>query len=474
MGKRKASDASVAKKAKTTDNGSGGGGAGSAAGRVSAEGITGLVDTVKQDLEAIKTAALANADEEDTATTDELNARLKTFAAKVTAIKILARQLAVRVVDSTERVKQAKQGMEATHLQLQNVLYEHLHVLNEIKTCQSYRSRAEDLELVTRDEYLASDAASGEDKDEHHEMLGRLQFEAEERARLRSDLEERQYRKTAISNINEKKRAMIKAAPDAVTHLLDACNKCSDVFGPASMPHDELLAKFRASHPLADRLPAPLHALLMTVAGYNIAYEARSWSVHIAGDAAAVDKFEAEVDACETYMYALARKEQGDNDDVEDERDEDDEDEEEGGKRSKDAHKSQTGQSKTATAPANLHQLLFTPHPLSLELKSTPDAAKSLRLVFRHYPLLHIVTTTEQSPKTQLPVLQHVAPADSGKTPSSPSSPASPPPPVMFMLDRLGVEDYRPRLTGTIVPAVQDIAGLTDAGRKTRPWHWWH
>ena len=33
----------------------------------------------------------------------------------------------------------ARSEMEATHLQLQNVLYEHLHVLTEIKKCQSYR-----------------------------------------------------------------------------------------------------------------------------------------------------------------------------------------------------------------------------------------------------------------------------------------------------------------------------------------------
>ena len=91
--------------------------------------------------------------------------------------------------------------------------------------------------------------------------------------RLQSELEERHFRRSAITNINEKKRGMLKAAPTVVSSLLEACERSEKVFGAASMPHEQALAQFKADHPAVGALPPPLHVVAMSIAGYNIANE---------------------------------------------------------------------------------------------------------------------------------------------------------------------------------------------------------
>lgn len=54
----------------------------------------------------------------------------------------------------------------------------------QIPWAAPFRSRAEDLELVSEDEYKKSEhAAKANPSDAHAEMLARLQYEAEERER---------------------------------------------------------------------------------------------------------------------------------------------------------------------------------------------------------------------------------------------------------------------------------------------------
>lgn len=117
-------------------------------------------------------------------------------------LKSLYRQANVATRIHKEQTAAARQEMDQSHLQLQNLLYEKRHLEREIEKCRQFawvpffvslgllvilkhsRSIYQDVPLYTLDEFvqLAPPEARTEG-DEHQLMLNRLSFELVERQR---------------------------------------------------------------------------------------------------------------------------------------------------------------------------------------------------------------------------------------------------------------------------------------------------
>ncbi|KAF8165330.1 Fms-interacting protein-domain-containing protein [Crassisporium funariophilum] len=89
---------------------------------------------------------------------------------------------------SKEQTAEARQEMDQSHLNLQNLLYEKRHLEREIEKCRQFASIYQDVPLYTIDNFkrLAPQEARTEEvlTDDHQLMLNRLSFELAERQRL--------------------------------------------------------------------------------------------------------------------------------------------------------------------------------------------------------------------------------------------------------------------------------------------------
>jgi len=87
-----------------------------------------------------------------------------------------------------EKTAEARQEMDQSHLNLQNLLYEKRHLEREIEKCRQFASIYQDVPLYSVDEFkrLAPEEARTEPvlSDDHQLMLNRLSFELAERQRL--------------------------------------------------------------------------------------------------------------------------------------------------------------------------------------------------------------------------------------------------------------------------------------------------
>ena len=71
-------------------------------------------------------------------------------------LKKLNRLDKLRTRNSREATNQAKQRVDSLHLQLQNLLYEVLHLQKEVTKCQQFKSKDEDIDLVEVHEFYRS------------------------------------------------------------------------------------------------------------------------------------------------------------------------------------------------------------------------------------------------------------------------------------------------------------------------------
>eukprot|EP01147_Barroeca_monosierra_P003332 gene3333-8261_t len=440
--------------------------------------IEAFFEDMHENLRLIHQRAAKFHSEESSADDTELKKYLRSFTTKMTATKVLSRQVACQVMESARNVKQAKDEMESTHLQLQNVLYELLHILHETEKCRSFRSSAENLELLDVKDMATSDEDKCEDLDPHLMMLKKLEMEALERARLVAELEERYARKTAIANINEKKHTQLRNLPDIPSALLDASKKAATAFSQTSLRYDERISEFYSENPLAKALPEPLHTLVMSIVGYNIAYEGKSWRISITGDSDGVSEFNERVDECRSFLDSLSRADLLENESFDTSFDQDEslaaendngDDDEEKRDRFFDTKATQLDTSEKSIDL--LKSKMFAPHPLTVEIQSSSDLAQAFVITFKWYPLLSVVTAKENNQKTKFPILDHLNPggqdtifSTNGYLSSKRTSVlACIPSPVVSITERLGFDNIHQRLYGNLYAYIQHIAGLDEA-----------
>eukprot|EP00061_Rhincodon_typus_P019017 g48447.t1 len=101
-------------------------------------------------------------------------------------LKKLNRLAHIRLKKGRDQTHEAKQKVDALHLQLQNLLYEVMHLQKEITKCLEFKSKHEEIDLVDVEEFykeapLDISKPNLTMSDPHQQTLSRLDWELEQR-----------------------------------------------------------------------------------------------------------------------------------------------------------------------------------------------------------------------------------------------------------------------------------------------------
>uniref|UniRef100_A0A8C9LSH1 THO complex 5 n=1 Tax=Piliocolobus tephrosceles TaxID=591936 RepID=A0A8C9LSH1_9PRIM len=147
-------------------------------------------------------------------------------------LKKLNRLAHIRLKKGRDQTHEAKQKVDAYHLQLQNLLYEVMHLQKEITKCLEFKSKHEEIDLVSLEEFYNEappDISKAEVTmgDPHQQTLARLDWELEQRKRLAE-----KYRE-CLSN-KEKILKEIEVKKEYLSSLQPRLNSIMQV-GPAGL-----------------------------------------------------------------------------------------------------------------------------------------------------------------------------------------------------------------------------------------------
>uniref|UniRef100_A0A8I6AF30 THO complex subunit 5 n=1 Tax=Rattus norvegicus TaxID=10116 RepID=A0A8I6AF30_RAT len=196
-------------------------------------------------------------------------------------LKKLNRLAHIRLKKGRDQTHEAKQKVDAYHLQLQNLLYEVMHLQKEITKCLEFKSKHEEIDLVSLEEFY-SEAPPNISKaeitmgDPHQQTLARLDWELEQRKRWLAE----KYRE-CLSN-KEKILKEIEVKKEYLSSLQPRLNSIMQASLPVQeylfMPFDQAHKQYET----ARHLPPPLYVLFVQATAYGQACD-KTLSVAIEG-----------------------------------------------------------------------------------------------------------------------------------------------------------------------------------------------
>uniref|UniRef100_A0A670ZR27 THO complex subunit 5 n=1 Tax=Pseudonaja textilis TaxID=8673 RepID=A0A670ZR27_PSETE len=182
-------------------------------------------------------------------------------------LKKLNRLAHIRLKKGRDQTHEAKQKVDAYHLQLQNLLYEVMHLQKEITKCLEFKSKHEEIELVSVEEFY-KDAPPEISKwditlnDPHEQTLSRLDWELEQRKRLAEKYEESLANKEKILKEIEVKKEYLSNLQPRLNSIMQASLPVQEYF---AMPFDQVHKQYE----IARHLPPPLYVLFVQASAYG-------------------------------------------------------------------------------------------------------------------------------------------------------------------------------------------------------------
>jgi len=361
-----------------------------------------------------------------------------------TNLKRLNRLAQIRGKKAKESTLEVKSKVDGMHLELQNLLYEVMHMKKEIEKCMNFSSKDEEIDLVNVDKFYV-DAPEEISKpeltknDPHKQMLARLAWELKHRKELAEKKNEFvDQKKTIEVEISEKSDYLVNLKP-----RLDQIIK-------ASLPVQEFMGMPIEAERLifekAQFLPRPLYVLYIQAKAFKDVCD-NGMSVEIEGDVLEA-KAEFHSDSLKSDF----------SDDSDTEQNDGEQDQKRGRKTNKDQEKSR----------AEIHKTrLFRKHPLIVVIKMSNEGKYELKLEFSHLSELRISTVTvnitlDEELKTfsfnsllePNVILKDLLSPDNGKISPNPSN--------EYQLNKVGVTEFSSQLTETGLPYywVQWICGV--------------
>ncbi|KAE8748894.1 hypothetical protein FOCC_FOCC004299 [Frankliniella occidentalis] len=186
------------------------------------------------------------------------------------------------------RVKQArallfsmKSTVDSKHLQLQNLLYEVLHLQKEVTKCLNFKSLDETIELVPLPEFLRDAPESlkkaAKDQDDPHQLQkARLEWELQQRRQLSEKLKETHEEKDKVAKDIEKQQQNLEELGPLLRKILDATKPVEACLGVK-------MQETKTQHELCYLLPQPLFYLYVQADAYQQASDP-NLIVNIVGD----------------------------------------------------------------------------------------------------------------------------------------------------------------------------------------------
>lgn len=301
-------------------------------------------------------------------------------------LKKLNRFEKIRNKKARDATNETKAKVDTHHLQLQNLLYEVAHLTKEVNKCLEFKSKDEDIELVTVEEFYeeAPPEISKPEKtknDVHQQTLARLDWELEQRKRLAAQCKEAEANKDVISlDIKNKKEYLETLAP-CLSAILKATDPLQDHLG---MRHEVKCVQNK----MAGYLPVPLFILFVQASAYAEAWD-KKMLVVIEGD---VDEAKALKESAEERD-----EESGDSDQEESQGDQ---------KRYR--------RSSSTNRLTEMRRKVLKKHPLIVSITLKTKGEHTLKLEFSYVLMLHIVTvvpTLKLGVTLQIPTRDVLAPS---------------------------------------------------------------
>uniref|UniRef100_A0A674NF66 THO complex 5 n=1 Tax=Takifugu rubripes TaxID=31033 RepID=A0A674NF66_TAKRU len=196
-------------------------------------------------------------------------------------LKKLNRLTHIRLKRGRDQTHEAKQRVDVLHLQLQNLLYEVLHLQKEISKCLEFKSKHEEIDLVPEEEFY-KDAPPDISRpnltktDSHQLTLARLDWELEQRKRLAEKYKESLSSKEKIQKSIEVKKEHLSSLQPGLTAIMQASIPVQQYL---SMPFEQTQKQTE----VARHLPPPLYVLFVQANAYGEACD-KNLIVSINGD----------------------------------------------------------------------------------------------------------------------------------------------------------------------------------------------
>ncbi|KAI8994728.1 Fms-interacting protein-domain-containing protein [Pilobolus umbonatus] len=134
--------------------------------------------------------------------------------------------------DSKQATTEAKERMNEKQVDLQDVIYEKRHILEEIVQCREFRSVYQDVELIPLKDFLSQAGPEYlENSDNPHQlMINRLKYELVVRKELKEQEESLQLERAELIKDNRKAQKKV-----------DQFDKLLDDFVQSALPVEEAL-----------------------------------------------------------------------------------------------------------------------------------------------------------------------------------------------------------------------------------------
>ncbi|KFP03764.1 THO complex subunit 5 [Calypte anna] len=173
----------------------------------------------------------------------------------------------IRLKKGRDQTHEAKQKVDAYHLQLQNLLYEVMHLQKEITKCLEFKSKHEEIELVSLEEFYREappeiSRPSITLSEPHQQTLARLDWELEQRKRLAEKYKECLTSKEKILKEIEVKKEYLSSLQPRLNSIMQASLPVQEYL---FMPFDQAHKQYET----ARHLPPPLYVLFVQASAYG-------------------------------------------------------------------------------------------------------------------------------------------------------------------------------------------------------------
>ncbi|KAJ8913238.1 hypothetical protein NQ315_016181 [Exocentrus adspersus] len=374
---------------------------------------------------------------------------------KLCIIKKLNRIDKIKHVFGKETLSAEKQKCDSIKLSYQNLVYELHHLVAETNKCLAFKSKDEEIELVSFEEFMKEAPESLTQKfknysesnaeERHNLRLARLEWELTQRKNLaemcKSLVEEQ---KKLEQDIVERKEKLNMLRP----LLMNIINATKPLQEHLDVAFDQL----RGEHKLAFLLPDPLYIFYVNVVSYKNVYNL-SLVINILGD------------QDEAMVFKEAQEVSTSSQNDEDSEQESDLPEvEEVVEVKKRRHRKSVQQ---VDPMEEKKKQLLERHPLSVEIIASIEKGPSITATFHYYTKLKIITVTS---KVNIPsnitantareilsgdnILGELKEGDFGTDSPSPTTP--------FQLKKIGVNSYQSLVAeiGYAYTWAQGVCGL--------------
>uniref|UniRef100_A0AAX7V079 THO complex 5 n=1 Tax=Astatotilapia calliptera TaxID=8154 RepID=A0AAX7V079_ASTCA len=196
-------------------------------------------------------------------------------------LKKLNRLAHMRLKKGRDQTHEAKQKVDVLHLQLQNLLYEVMHLQKEISKCLEFKSKHEEIDLVSEEEFYQEappeiSRPQLTKNDPHQLTLARLDWELEQRKRLAEKYKESLASKETIQKSIEVKKEHLRSLQPGLNAIMQASLPVQEFL---SMPFEQTQKQTE----IARHLPPPLYVLFVQANAYGQACD-KNLIVSISGD----------------------------------------------------------------------------------------------------------------------------------------------------------------------------------------------